>query len=320
MTVRIGINGFGRIGRSVFRAIDQDEAFADIEVVAINDLTDNATSAHLLKYDSVMGVYAKKVASDEHGIIVDDNHIKVLNHRNPADIPWGELGVDYVLESTGFFTTKETGAGTGLGLAMVYNIVKQHHGFIDVYSEEGVGTTFNTYLPVLEEKISKEEKSKKEQAIPLGNGLILVVDDEPITRDITRVILKECGYESLLAENGAEGTALFEAHKNDITAVLLDMSMPVMAGKEAFLKMKTIDPEIKVILTSGFKHNERINHLIEMGVKEFIQKPYTLEKIAKTLHRVISGQQASGQQASGQQASGQEKNNDHKIESKQYKT
>ena len=107
MTIRIGINGFGRIGRSVFRAIDQDEMFADIEVVAINDLTDNATSAHLLKYDSVMGVYAKNVASDEHGIIVDDTHIKVLNHRNPADIPWGDLGVDYVIESTGLFTAKE---------------------------------------------------------------------------------------------------------------------------------------------------------------------------------------------------------------------
>jgi len=107
MTIRIGINGFGRIGRSVFRAIDKDEAFTDIEVVAINDLTDNATSAHLLKYDSVMGIFPRSVAADDQGIIIDGRHIKVLNHRNPADIPWGDLGVDYVIESTGYFTSKD---------------------------------------------------------------------------------------------------------------------------------------------------------------------------------------------------------------------
>ena len=107
MTIRIGINGFGRIGRSVFRAIDKDEAFADIEVMAINDLTDNATLAHLLKYDSVMGIFPRSVAADEQGIIIDGRHIKVLNHRNPADIPWGDLGVEYVIESTGYFTSKD---------------------------------------------------------------------------------------------------------------------------------------------------------------------------------------------------------------------
>jgi glyceraldehyde 3-phosphate dehydrogenase len=84
-----------------------DEAFADIEIIAINDLTDNATSAHLLKYDSVMGVYPREVAADDQGFIVDGHHIRVFNHRNPADIPWGDLGVDYVIESTGFFTSKD---------------------------------------------------------------------------------------------------------------------------------------------------------------------------------------------------------------------
>ena len=107
MAVRVGINGFGRIGRSVFRALDKDEAFADIEVIAINDLTDNATSAHLLKYDSVMGIYPREVAADDQGFIIDGGRIRVFNHRNPADIPWGDLGVDYVIESTGFFTSKD---------------------------------------------------------------------------------------------------------------------------------------------------------------------------------------------------------------------
>ncbi len=107
MTIKIGINGFGRIGRSVFRAITKDKVFNDIEILAINDLTDNTASAHLLKYDSVMGVYDKAVSADEQGIIVDDHHIKVFNHRNPADIPWESLGVEYVIESTGLFTSKD---------------------------------------------------------------------------------------------------------------------------------------------------------------------------------------------------------------------
>ncbi|MEE4136467.1 MAG: type I glyceraldehyde-3-phosphate dehydrogenase [Desulforhopalus sp.] len=103
MTVRIGINGFGRIGRNIFRALSRDAAFAEIEVVAINDLTNNAVLAHLLKYDSVMGVFDKTVESNEQGVVVDGRQILVSSHRNPAEIPWGELGVDYVAECTGIF-------------------------------------------------------------------------------------------------------------------------------------------------------------------------------------------------------------------------
>jgi len=108
MTIRIGINGFGRIGRNIFRAISRDAAFAEVEVLAINDLTDNATLAHLLKYDSVMGTYEKEVAADDKGIIVDGRHIAVTSHRNPADIAWGDAGVDYVAECTGFFVDSDS--------------------------------------------------------------------------------------------------------------------------------------------------------------------------------------------------------------------
>jgi len=110
MTIRIGINGFGRIGRNIFRAIDKDPLFGDIEVVAINDLTNNATLAHLLKYDSIMGVYDKSVTSSEDGLVVDGRQVKIFSHRNPADIPWGKLGVEYVVESTGLFTDSDKAA------------------------------------------------------------------------------------------------------------------------------------------------------------------------------------------------------------------
>ena len=104
MTVRVGINGFGRIGRSIFRARDLDSTFNDIEIVAINDLTDKTTLAHLLKYDSVMGTYGPMVSAIEKGLSVGDREIEIFNHRDPADIPWEDLGVDYVIESTGLFT------------------------------------------------------------------------------------------------------------------------------------------------------------------------------------------------------------------------
>jgi len=108
MTVKIGINGFGRIGRNIFRAISKDPAFADVEVVAINDLTDNATLAHLLQYDSIMGTYEKKVESDDKGLYIDGQHIVVTSHRSPADIPWGKMGAEYVAECTGIFRDSDS--------------------------------------------------------------------------------------------------------------------------------------------------------------------------------------------------------------------
>ncbi|HBT96940.1 MAG TPA: type I glyceraldehyde-3-phosphate dehydrogenase, partial [Desulfobulbaceae bacterium] len=108
MTIRIGINGFGRIGRNMFRAIADDPLFADMEVVAINDLTDTKTLAHLLKYDSVMGTYRYDVSHDENNIIVNGRAIAVTSLKNPAEIPWGKFGADYVAESTGHFTSAET--------------------------------------------------------------------------------------------------------------------------------------------------------------------------------------------------------------------
>lgn len=108
MGVRIGINGFGRIGRNIFRAISLDPVFKDIEIVGINDLTDVATIAHLLKYDSIMGVFASTVEAGENSIVVDGRTIPVTGHRQPKDIPWAAAGVDYVLECTGIFRDGES--------------------------------------------------------------------------------------------------------------------------------------------------------------------------------------------------------------------
>ena len=108
MTIKVGINGFGRIGRNIFRALSKDPAFADIEIVGINDLTDVKTIAHLVKYDSIMGVAAQQISAAENAIVVDGRTIPITSHRKPNEIPWASLGAEYVLECTGLFTDMET--------------------------------------------------------------------------------------------------------------------------------------------------------------------------------------------------------------------
>jgi glyceraldehyde 3-phosphate dehydrogenase len=110
MPVRVGINGFGRIGRNVFRAAKAKERSPDIEWVAVNDLTDAATLAHLLKYDSILGPYPGTVEAGDDSLVVDGHELKVLAERDPAALPWGELGVDVVIESTGLFTDRDSAA------------------------------------------------------------------------------------------------------------------------------------------------------------------------------------------------------------------
>ncbi len=186
-----------------------------------------------------------------------------------------------------FFTTKDSSQGTGLGLAMVYNIVKMHNGFINVYSEEGVGSTFQVYLPVLSRQVDVEALDVPEASLYHGEGTILVVDDEEHVRLISENILRECGYEVITAENGREALQILEDNP-DISLVLLDLSMPIMSGKEAFTRIKEIYPEMKVILTSGFRQDKRINEIISAGAEQFIPKPFTMEGLTKTIYAVMN--------------------------------
>lgn len=186
-----------------------------------------------------------------------------------------------------FFTTKKAGSGSGLGLAMVYNIIRQHKGLIEVYSQEAVGTTFHIFLPVLKGD-TREVGVKQPEEIKRGEGLILVVDDEEVMRQTARSILMECGYDVILAENGEEALHVYKQNKEKIKAVLLDMVMPKMSGRETFTEMIKLNNNVKVLLVSGFKQDQRVESLLEMGVKGFIQKPYTLLTLANRIHHMIN--------------------------------
>ncbi|MCP4180148.1 MAG: response regulator [bacterium] len=186
-----------------------------------------------------------------------------------------------------FFTTKEKGKGTGLGMSMVFNILKQHKGFIDVYSEIGVGTTMYIFLPVIDKKdYVKENKSLEKYC--KGSGTILIIDDEKIIRDLAGSILMECGYQVIFATDGNEGVKIYREKNEEITAILMDMVMPNKSGYDAYIDLKTINPEVKVVLTSGYAYNERINRILNTGVQKFIQKPFTLEKLSKIMYELIN--------------------------------
>lgn len=185
-----------------------------------------------------------------------------------------------------FFTTKEKGKGTGLGLSMVYNIVQQHSGFINIYSEEGQGTTFDVYIPVLHNGEIRETQEKCFE-LPQGKGIILVVDDEEIMRQAAGAILKKCGYEVLTASDGLQALQIFGKRYQEIACVLLDLVMPQKSGEQVYLEMKKIDSRVKVIMTSGFKQDERVTFALAQGVNAFIQKPYTLEKLSEVIKEVF---------------------------------
>jgi len=183
-----------------------------------------------------------------------------------------------------FFTTKESGKGTGLGLSIVYGIIKNHRGIINAYSEPGQGTTFKIFFPWTE---SKEKKQPEQQFLVLGgNETILVVDDDEAVLHLACGILEEYGYKTLTAENGAKALEIYGKKYNDIQLVLVDVVMPKMSGLELFKEIRKLNPEAKVILSSGFTLSDE-KDLLEQGVKAFIPKPYQESFLARTVRNVL---------------------------------
>ncbi len=184
-----------------------------------------------------------------------------------------------------FFTTKEMGRGTGLGLASVYGIMKNHGGFVDVYSEKGVGTIFKLYFPASEKEAIKEVPAGG--SIIKGSERILLVDDEELIIDVGRRMLERLGYVVDTAQNGMEALQVYQENRDKIDMVIVDMIMPGMNGGEVFEKIKGINPEVKVLLSSGYSINGQAVHILEKGCKGFIQKPFDLQKLSQKVREVL---------------------------------
>jgi len=183
-----------------------------------------------------------------------------------------------------FFTTKGLGEGTGLGLSTTQAIVRSHGGFVRVYSEPGRGTTFHVYLPALPANAESGVVAPRVVELPRGRGeLILVVDDEPSVRRITCHTLEAFGYRTMEAVDGADGIATFAAHQSDIALVLTDMMMPVMDGLRMVQVLRRMNPTLRVVAASGLQANNRAAKASEVGIKHFLAKPYTADRMLRVV-------------------------------------
>jgi len=184
-----------------------------------------------------------------------------------------------------FFTTREMGRGTGLGLASVYGIIKNHEGFINVYSELGEGTTFTVYLPVSGKTVAKEEKAY--DRLVEGYGTILLVDDEKMITDVGKQIIKRLGYDVITAEGGQEAVEIYKENQDKINLVILDMIMPAMGGGETFEKLKEIDSNVRVLLSSGYSLSSQASEIMARGCAGFIQKPFYMKELSQKIAAIL---------------------------------
>ncbi len=190
-----------------------------------------------------------------------------------------------------FFTTKEQGKGTGMGLAMVYGIVKNHGGSIWVYSEMDQGTTVKIYLPLFVESDGDDNTDDVSSvSVISGSGRILLVDDEEVVRTVAAMMLKELGYDVIEASNGRVAIDLYRARHSEIDLVIIDMVMPQMGGRECYVALKEIDPELRAILSTGYSLDGTTQEILDLGVNAFIQKPYVLSEISAVIAEVLGTQ------------------------------
>ena len=184
-----------------------------------------------------------------------------------------------------FFSTKETGKGTGLGLASVYGIIKNHGGYIEVQSQKGQGSQFNIFLPASAKQVLTIAESAPE--IIKGSGTILMVDDEEMVLDVGTRVLKKLGYTVLESNSGRHAVELYQKLRDKIDLVVLDIVMPDMGGAEVYDRLKEINPDVKVLLSSGYSIDDQAREMMDHGCDDFIQKPFSLKAMSEKIAGIL---------------------------------
>jgi PAS domain S-box-containing protein len=184
-----------------------------------------------------------------------------------------------------FFSTKESGKGTGLGLASVYGIIKNHGGYIEVQSQKGQGSQFSIFLPASDKKVLKITDPAPE--IMKGSGTILIVDDEEMVLDVGARVLKKLGYTVQESNNGRNAVALYKKLQDKIDLVVLDIVMPDMGGGEVYDRLKEINPKVKVLLSSGYSIDDQAREIMERGCDGFIQKPFSMKAMSEKISEIL---------------------------------
>jgi PAS domain S-box-containing protein len=289
------------VEKLLLRVIGEDIHIQLKTMVTDKDLTVMADSGQIEQVLMNLATNARDAMPKGGLLIIETELVKLSNEYIKTHV-YGKPGI-YALVSvtdTGlgmdektkgkifepFFTTKEVGKGTGLGLATVYGIIKQHSGYIDVYSELGKGTTFKIYLPVIK---SEAEETKPEVIAPLKNGTetVLVAEDETEVRRLIKSMLEEFGYKIIEAVDGEDAIDKFMENKDRIQLLILDVIMPRRNGKEAYEEIKKVRPDIKALFISGYATD--IIHEKDILEKKinFISKPILPTELLKKVREVL---------------------------------
>ena len=188
-----------------------------------------------------------------------------------------------------FFTTKERGRGTGLGLASAYGIIKNHGGFIHVESEKDLGTSFMIFIPASDKEVPEE--LKKVGDIRKGQETVLLIDDEEMILQVGTSMLEGLGYKVITATGGRQGLKMYEQHRDAVKLVILDMIMPDFGGKETFDTLRRVNPEVNVLLSSGYSLDGQAKDIMKSGCRGFIQKPFTMVDLSKKIREILDSDQ-----------------------------
>jgi PAS domain S-box-containing protein len=225
-------------------------------------------------------------------VVLSDAHCKPFEVKggNYVKLAVTDSGIGMDPDTIGrifepFFTTKEIGKGTGLGLASAYGIIKNHKGIIRVYSEQGHGTTFVIYLPA--SQAVEIDEFQTDYSITKGSEQILLVDDEEGPILVEKLMLKELGYRVMTAENGREAIDIYAKNIDTVDLVALDMIMPEMNGRATYDELKKINADVRVLLVSGYSLNKQVEELLELGCSGFIQKPFDIIELSRTLRDIF---------------------------------
>ncbi len=305
--------GYARKGRYEVKPISLNQLIMETsdtfsstrkEIIVHRDLAENLYGIHA-DPDQInqvlLNLYVNAADALPEG---GDLFLKTINvtHEHMAGKPYEPKQGNYVLltvRDTGigmeketmdrifepFFTTKGLASGTGLGLASAYGIIKGHGGYIDVESENGKGTTFSIYLPGSGEIIREEQELQGEPAN--GGGVILLVDDEDIVLETGEGMLKRLGYDVLTAKGGRKAIDLYIQNQDKIDMVLVDMVMPGMGGGKTFDRLKEINSNIKVLLSSGYSIDGEAKEILDRGCDGFIQKPFDMKQLSRSIGGIL---------------------------------
>ena len=249
----------------------------NLAVNARDAMPEGGTLTVTAKNDTLDSEYAKT----HPGVIAGDYVLLAI-----ADTGTGmeATTIEHIFEP--FFTTKELGRGTGMGLAMVYGIVKQHGGHITCHSEMGRGTTFKIYLPAIKEKIEPATESLEDMPA-LGTETVLLVDDEDSVRELGSRILTRSGYTVLTAADGEEALDLYTREENGIALVILDLIMPTMGGIDCLKRILQINPRERTLIASGYSGDTSIKECLDLGAKGFVSKPFRYKELLKQVRKTL---------------------------------